>query len=517
MRLVVKNFVVGNPEDYKSEFLMKSKDLVVDISLRKLLKSVPAWLLDRGRLEVEMQEVTMTGVSAILEFQGYVMGKSNMQWVLDFMGNHRPSVLQACDRFTKKRKKNPEVDTVYAWRSSSGRCTYHPAPRRKNEVIDDSLFHFFAYTVQKPETSPVYAFKHHLYQEHSLHFEPASFGETKGDVQFYAFRQQVEGTEAVYDSWDEERKVHILHFDAPEFKATRTTPAFYAFRTDPTGKATEAEDFKRQKVLNDCPIIRVYTWETVKGKHTFHEAPAWMGESIDNKLYKFFAYGKPVPDTEPIICYWNMLTEEHTFHFEPANEGEFHRSIEFHAYREQKPGTDPVFTYWNETSQEHTVHFDPAWSGEQKKEVAFYAYKKDPTGKTKPPQEAKALSINVRKVLIRDISAKVATKLAEAAVNVGDIKYDNFSEEKKAHCWSDLVWNFINGLAQFISVTDVAVGLARAAPTAAAQQVKKVTRPSDAPKANPSAAIIGAASSRLSNLMPSGKSSRSNTGGTRGT
>jgi len=510
MRIAVKNFIVFNPEEYKSEYLLKSEDLVIDISFRKLLKSLPSWLLGRGRLEVEVQEVIMTGVSAILELQGYVMGKSNMQWVLDFMGSHRPSALQAMDRLRGKNK-HPEVDTVYAWRSSNGKHTYHTAPRKKGETIDESLFHFFAYTVQKPETAPVYAFKHHLYQERSLHFEPASFGETKGDVQFYAFRQQAEGTEPVYDSWDEDHKEHILHFDGPEFRAARTTIAFYAFRTDPTGKATRLSDFKRQQVLNENPIVRVYTWFTVKGKHTFHEAPVWVGESIDDRLYKFFAYGKQVPDTEPIWCFWNMLTEERTFHFERALEGEFRRSIEFYAFREQKPGTEPVFTFWNEASQDHTIHFDPAWRGEEKKEVAFYAFRKDPTGKTRPPPEAKAVSINVRKVRIHQIGAKVATKLAEAAVNIGDITYENFSEEKKAHCWSDIVWNFINGLAQFISVTDVAVGLARAGPTAVVQQVHS----RDVSHTRIGASVIGAAN-RLSNMLP-GKSSKSLTSGTTGT
>jgi len=272
-----------------------------------------------------------------------------------------------------EEKTRPEVDIVYAWRSPRGRHTYHTAPRRKNEIIAESLFHFFAYTVQKPETDPVYPFIHHLYQEHSIHFEPGHFGETKGDVLFYAFRQQAEGTEPVYDSWDEERKEHILHFDGPEFKASRTSIAFYAYREDPLGLAREASDFKRMKVLNENPIIRVDTWMSVKGKHTFHEAPPRMGETIDDRDYKFFAYGKQVPDTKPVHCFWNMPTEEHTFHFEPD-------SIEFYAFREQKPGTHPVFTFWNEASQEHTIHFDPAWRGEQKKEVAFYAYKKDPTG-----------------------------------------------------------------------------------------------------------------------------------------
>lgn len=76
-RICLTDMVVKNPEgrDFKSDYLMKASKVVIDIGVLDLIKS--------GLKKIVVEEVTLEGIDAIVEYKGMFGGESNVHDVLE--------------------------------------------------------------------------------------------------------------------------------------------------------------------------------------------------------------------------------------------------------------------------------------------------------------------------------------------------------------------------------------------------------------------------------------------------
>merc|ERR1712137_57058 len=87
-------------------------------------------------------------------------------------------------------------------------------------------------------------------------------------------------------------------------------------------------------------------------------------------------YLGPFEGTEAVWDWWDDRAKQHTFHFEPAWEGEVKgETPQFYAFREQaNPNLAAVYDFWDKVNNQHTFHFPPAWKNEEERSIQFYAY-----------------------------------------------------------------------------------------------------------------------------------------------
>merc|ERR1719146_377109 len=76
-RIDLLNVTVNNPPGYESDYLLKAKRITLDLDVLALVCSL-------GR-KIVIEELTLDSIDAIIEYDGYVYGTSNVQKVLDFL------------------------------------------------------------------------------------------------------------------------------------------------------------------------------------------------------------------------------------------------------------------------------------------------------------------------------------------------------------------------------------------------------------------------------------------------
>merc|ERR1719163_1856891 len=78
-RIDLLNVTVNNPPGFQSEYLLKAHRISLDLDMLALVCSL-------GR-KIVIEELTLDTIDAIIEYDGYVYGTSNVQKVLDFLEN----------------------------------------------------------------------------------------------------------------------------------------------------------------------------------------------------------------------------------------------------------------------------------------------------------------------------------------------------------------------------------------------------------------------------------------------
>merc|ERR1719271_1859929 len=76
-RIDLLNVTVNNPEGFQSEYLLKAHRITIDLDVLALVCSL-------GK-RIVIEELTLDTIDAIIEYDGYVYGTSNVQKVLDFI------------------------------------------------------------------------------------------------------------------------------------------------------------------------------------------------------------------------------------------------------------------------------------------------------------------------------------------------------------------------------------------------------------------------------------------------
>jgi hypothetical protein len=76
-RIDLLNVTVNNPEGFQSEYLLKAHRITIDLDVLALVCSL-------GK-RIVIEELTLDTIDAIIEYDGYVYGTSNVQKVLDFL------------------------------------------------------------------------------------------------------------------------------------------------------------------------------------------------------------------------------------------------------------------------------------------------------------------------------------------------------------------------------------------------------------------------------------------------
>lgn len=76
-RIDLLNVTVNNPPGFQSEYLLKAHRISLDLDMLALVCSL-------GR-KIVIEELTLDTIDAIIEYDGYVYGTSNVQKVLDFL------------------------------------------------------------------------------------------------------------------------------------------------------------------------------------------------------------------------------------------------------------------------------------------------------------------------------------------------------------------------------------------------------------------------------------------------
>lgn len=89
-RFHCKNLVVESPAGYKQDHLLTAADVTFRVDMFKLMTT-------RG-YDFMVEELRMKKVDVIVEYNQYLGGKSNIQTILDHMGEHMPSIQKAKQR-----------------------------------------------------------------------------------------------------------------------------------------------------------------------------------------------------------------------------------------------------------------------------------------------------------------------------------------------------------------------------------------------------------------------------------
>jgi len=76
-RIDLLNVTVNNPPGFSSEYLLKAHRITIDLDVLALVCSL-------GK-KIVIEELTLDTIDAIIEYDGYVYGTSNVQKVLDFL------------------------------------------------------------------------------------------------------------------------------------------------------------------------------------------------------------------------------------------------------------------------------------------------------------------------------------------------------------------------------------------------------------------------------------------------
>jgi len=426
LRVEIKKFIVHNPKGYTTPHVFKANDLTVDLDAGTTIKSLWKFIRRQGPLVIQVDEIKLQGIEAIIEYDGYISGTSNVQAILNFMGTTPPSIKEK--KAEEAKKVCHEIEAVYSWwHAENNEHTFHFAPAWEGETLQNVAF--YAHTKQVEGTKPVYDFWRSWYTEHTFHFEPEWSGERKNHIAFYAFENQVQGTEPVYDYWHSMNSEHLFHMGDPWPLETKNNIQFYAYAKDPHGKAYVPDEAKERAKIRLVPIFDF--WHSGNGEHTIHAKPAWPGERINNTM--FYAYNNEAKGTEPVWVFWSKTRGEHVLHFLPARENEEKHGIVFHAFREQKKGTQPVYAFYHTGNKEHTYHMGGPWGGEERKEIEFYAYKEDPSA-------LGPIKVDVFQVALDDISAQASTRLSGITAKLANINYDHFSDQFGAHGVQDIIY-----------------------------------------------------------------------------
>jgi len=414
-RLQVQDVTITNPPGYPGPFMLKIDNFVLDLDMRRTCLSL-------GKA-VEVDELTGQGITAHLEFDGLLYGKSNVTTVLDTL------------KAAQKQNKG-DIQPVYSfWHPSNGEHTFHFDPAWGGE--DKLGCQFYAHKTQAEGTQPVYGFWNSWYREHTFRLgddAECSLLDWRGDVQFYAFPKEAPHAEPVHEFWHVGNKEHTLHF-MPAWDREEAGPVrFYAYRRDPTGNSKGDELKAVLKPVYDF-------WHRGQKQHQFHFLPAWGGER-KGKIH-FYALSKKEKGTVAVCDFYNKEKNKKTFHTGDPRPGEEKYSQLFWVHPTPVSGTEPVYEFWHEGNQEYNIHMGNPWPGEEKKEVMFYAYREDPSADRR---------VFVRKVQLQKIKANSSTRMLGASVSLDDLTYDDFSTEFEAVTPSAIVENMLNLVFSKVSI-----------------------------------------------------------------
>mmetsp|Transcript_1035 Transcript_1035/g.3523 ORF Transcript_1035/g.3523 Transcript_1035/m.3523 type:complete len:257 (+) Transcript_1035:80-850(+) len=122
-RVVLHELEVGNPEGYKSEYLLRAKRITLDVNLMRLFKSL-------GR-DVEIEELEMREVDAVVEFAGLVAGESNVHKVLAHLGEPQEE-----GHFSSARQQVPPIFVRAFWSFLRLLRTRRELVLRKVSIVD---------------------------------------------------------------------------------------------------------------------------------------------------------------------------------------------------------------------------------------------------------------------------------------------------------------------------------------------------------------------------------------------
>lgn len=167
-RFVINDFIMDNPDGYKSGYLMKCRRIVLDIDMLEALKS-------KGK-KIIIEEFTLDNVDVIMEYDGLIVGtgKTNVSTVMDFISNRKSPSDE------KDGEKKPEVKASEKKDSAKPEETDGKKPGREYIIEKVSILDVGAKIQSKIGLGPRMALADMRYSHFSNQNKARTMGENVG-------------------------------------------------------------------------------------------------------------------------------------------------------------------------------------------------------------------------------------------------------------------------------------------------------------------------------------------------